>query len=312
MTAAAERISPRLRPGTPEDEGFLREMLYEAVCWRPEDPKPSRGELLADPRISHYVEGWGRRGDTAVIALDPDGGERIGAAWYRLMPPEDPGYGFVDAATPEVSIAVVRGRRGGGVGMALLEALMGSARSEGFAALSLAVEEDNPAISLYERAGFRRLFPTEGAWTMGVDLSESAQADPQEPALVLTTLEEHLAVCRLEAGAAVPAWATAGSLFCVARTADELSVVCPGELVPEGVRCEKGWRVLKLEGPFEFSEVGILSAVASPLAAAGVGIFAFSTFDTDYVLVKGERLDLAVDALREWGHEVRDLPAKGG
>ena len=130
--------------------------------------------------------------------------------------------------------------------------------------------------------------------------------------LILTLLEERLAVCRLDAAAGVPAWATAASLFSVTRTTGELSVVCPEGLVPEGVRCEKGWRAFELGGPFEFSEVGILSAVATPLAEAGVGIFAVSTFDTDYVLVKGERVDVAADALRGWGHEVRNLAAKEG
>jgi len=130
--------------------------------------------------------------------------------------------------------------------------------------------------------------------------------------LILTLLEERLAVCRLDAAAEVPDWATAGPLFSVTRTAHELSVVCPAEVVPAGVKCEKGWRVFDLGGPFEFSEVGILSAVTAPLAEAGVGIFVVSTFDTDYVLVKGERVDVAAGALRGWGHEVRNLAAKEG
>jgi hypothetical protein len=130
--------------------------------------------------------------------------------------------------------------------------------------------------------------------------------------LILTLLDDHLAVCRLDAAAGVPAWATAASLFSMTRTADELSIVCLEECVPEGVRCEKGWRAFKLEGPFEFSEVGIISAVATPLAEAGVGIFAVSTFDTDYVLVKKERSDLAADVLRAKKHAVRGLPAMEG
>lgn len=128
--------------------------------------------------------------------------------------------------------------------------------------------------------------------------------------LTLTLLGERLAVCWLDAAAEVPGWATTGPLFSVTRTADELSVVCPEGLVPDGVRCEKVWRVFELEGPFEFSEVGILSAVAAPLAEAGVGIFAVSTFDTDYVLVKEEWVGVAADALQRQGHEVRGLPAK--
>jgi hypothetical protein len=113
-----------------------------------------------------------------------------------------------------------------------------------------------------------------------------------------------MSVCRLDPTAEVPDWAIAGGFFSVTRTAEELSVVCPEDSVPEDVRCEGGWRALKLEGPFEFSEVGVLASVAVPLAEAGVGIFAVSTFDTDYVLVKEEQLEPAVAALRGRGHEV--------
>ncbi len=143
---------------------------------------------------------------------------------------------------------------------------------------------------------------------MKADLSEGLTA-PQ-PVLTLTLLEARLGICRLDATSEVPPWATAATLFSVTRTADELSIVCPEEFVPDGVRCERGWRGFKLEGPFEFSEVGILSAVAVPLAEAGVGIFAVSTFDTDYVLVKEERLDLAVGSLHEREHRIVGLPAK--
>ena len=95
------------------------------------------------------------------------------------------------------------------------------------------------------------------------------------------------------------------------RTEDELSVVCPEEYVPEDVSREPGWRALRLEGPLDLSMVGILSSVAAPLAEAGASIFAVSTFDTDYVLVKGSQLDLAVDTLRENGHRVEDHSAGG-
>jgi len=104
----------------------------------------------------------------------------------------------------------------------------------------------------------------------------------------------------------IPAWATRASFFSVTRTEDELSVMCPEADVPEVVARERSWHALKLEGPFELSMVGILSSVAHPLAGAGASIFAVSTFDTDYVLVREEQLDLAVDALRKHGHKVRD------
>ena len=88
----------------------------------------------------------------------------------------------------------------------------------------------------------------------------------------------------------------------VTRTAVELSVVCPDGTVPAGARAERRWAVLALEGPFPFDLVGVLAAFLVPLAEAGVGIFALSTFDTDYVLVKRERLGAALEALSAAGH----------
>jgi uncharacterized protein len=115
----------------------------------------------------------------------------------------------------------------------------------------------------------------------------------------------------MDAGEDVPAWATGAPFFSVTRTQDELSVVCPEEVVPEGATRERGWCALKLEGPFDLSMVGILTSVASPLAEAGASIFAVSTYDTDYVLVREEQLDLAVDTLRASGHRVDDHAVGG-
>jgi hypothetical protein len=125
-----------------------------------------------------------------------------------------------------------------------------------------------------------------------------------EASLRLSVLAGRLAVCRLDPGSRVPDWATAAPFFCVTRTPDELSVVCPEEDVPEGVTCERGWRALRFEGPFEFGLVGVLSSVAEPLAESEVSILAIATYDTDYVLVQESRLDIAARALRERGHVV--------
>ncbi len=126
------------------------------------------------------------------------------------------------------------------------------------------------------------------------------------PNLVLTLLTTPLAVCRLDPAADVPAWAVAGEFTSFTRTADELSIVCAESAVPEGVRCEKGWRALKLEGPFDFSQVGILLAAAEPLAQAQVVILAIGTYDTDYLLVHQGQLEQAMVALRTRGHTVRE------
>jgi uncharacterized protein len=120
-------------------------------------------------------------------------------------------------------------------------------------------------------------------------------------AIELAVLPGRLAVCRLEADAAPPAWGIGGALWSLTGTAEELSVVCEERRVPEGVRREAGWRALKVAGPLDFALTGVLSAIAAPLAAAGVSIFAVSTFDTDYLLVKDERLADAVAALRAAG-----------
>ena len=113
-----------------------------------------------------------------------------------------------------------------------------------------------------------------------------------------------LAVCRLDPGAPIPDWATRGAFHAVVRTPAELSIVCATEDVPEGVRAEKGWRCFALRGPIPFEETGVLSSLAAPLAAAGIGIFAVSTFDTDYVLVKAGNADAACRALGAAGHRV--------
>jgi hypothetical protein len=112
-----------------------------------------------------------------------------------------------------------------------------------------------------------------------------------------------LAIARLAPDAAVPAWATAGELWCIARTDAELSIVCLDGLVPATYQpVERGWRALELEGPIPFGLTGILASVLEPLAA--IGIFAFSTFDTDYVLVKADDLEAALTALRQAGHVI--------
>ena len=104
--------------------------------------------------------------------------------------------------------------------------------------------------------------------------------------------------------AIIPAWASAGELFSVTRTPEELSLVCAASSVPADVQHAAGWSALKLHGPFDFALTGILAGVLNPLHAASVGIFAFSTFDTDYVLVQAAQLEQAVSALRGAGHTV--------
>ncbi|MDO9407046.1 ACT domain-containing protein [Patulibacter sp.] len=128
------------------------------------------------------------------------------------------------------------------------------------------------------------------------------------PALVLDVLDVHLQVCRLNHDAPIPSWLprTSSPLTAIVRTDDELSIVCPAAEVPADVRHEGPWRALRVAGPLDFALVGILTRLTAPLAAAGISIFALSTFDTDYVLVRAGDLGAAVGALRDAGHGVRD------
>lgn len=132
-------------------------------------------------------------------------------------------------------------------------------------------------------------------------------ANRPEP-LVLTLLHGLWAVCRLHPESAVSAWAEGGAFFSATRTADELSIVCEEAAVPEGVKSEKGWALLKLQGPIPFETPGILASLTSPLAEAGISLFAISTFDTDYLLVKADRFSDAAAALKKAGFEVRGKP----
>jgi uncharacterized protein len=123
--------------------------------------------------------------------------------------------------------------------------------------------------------------------------------------LTLIVQAEQFAVCRLSADAAMPMWIGVG-FSSVTRTEDELSIVCvDDERIPADVRCERGWRLLRVAGTQAFTLTGVLSSVLEPLANDRISIFAISTFDTDYVMVKEADLSRAIQSLKRAGHEVR-------
>ena len=127
---------------------------------------------------------------------------------------------------------------------------------------------------------------------------------PAKP-LSLRTLPERLAICSLPAAAALPGWAIAGRFCSITRTPDELSIVCPAENAPAHVGSVGPWACLQVEGVLDFGLTGILAGLASSLAAAGINLFAISTFRTDYILVREEDLSRTQDALRGAGYAVR-------
>ena len=123
--------------------------------------------------------------------------------------------------------------------------------------------------------------------------------------LTLTLFPDRYAICRLDAKAAVPDWATGDDFLSISRTRDELSIVCLERNVPTGITCAAGWRILKCEGPLDYSLTGIMASLAEPLADANVPIFPIATHDTDYVLIKETQLEIATHALTSYGHAVR-------
>jgi len=163
-----ELDAPKIRDLRPDEIGFLREMLYTALAWRPDAVLPAIEWVLAHPQVSVFHEGWGRPGDTALVAEED--GRRIGLVWYRLFTAESHGEGFVDEWTPELAIAVVEGHRGKGIGRRLMEAAHDRARADRIARLSLSVDEGNPARRLYESLGYVDYKSEDGRGRMVVDL----------------------------------------------------------------------------------------------------------------------------------------------
>lgn len=125
--------------------------------------------------------------------------------------------------------------------------------------------------------------------------------------LTLNVLPERLAVCRLPARTVLPPWASnpsGNSLLSITYTSDELSIVADQKIVPENVQAEHDWRTIKVTGPLDFALVGVLASLTATLAHARISLFALSTYDTDYLLVKEEALARAVAALHEAGHTI--------
>ncbi|MCX5064778.1 GNAT family N-acetyltransferase [Micromonospora lupini] len=157
-----------IRAATPADADFLVDMLVEAVNWLPERDWP-RERILADPALAHYVAGWMRRDDVGVVAVDP-ADRPVGAAWFRHLGADDPGYGYVADDVPELTIGVVDAWRGRGVGRALLRAVLDAARNGGIHTVSLSVERANVAARLYASEGFRTVESFTDADTMVAEI----------------------------------------------------------------------------------------------------------------------------------------------
>lgn len=120
----------------------------------------------------------------------------------------------------------------------------------------------------------------------------------------LRLLPGSYAVARLDPSTTLPPWATSGGFWSVTRAGSELSIVCAEAAVPSEVTAERGWRALAVAGPLDFAVTGILHDLTAPLARAELSVFAISTYDTDYLLVRAATVEDAVAAMRAAGHVV--------
>jgi GNAT superfamily N-acetyltransferase len=146
-----------IRRGGAQDVPFMRSLLTHAYNWHV-------NLLDTDVPIGRYVDGWGRPGDTALIAQE--GGHRVGAGWFRLFRESARGYGFVDDQTPELTIVVVPSRQGEGIGQLLLTGLVDRAQADAYRAVSVSLERGHPEVEIYEAAGFDEIEETERTVTM--------------------------------------------------------------------------------------------------------------------------------------------------
>lgn len=115
--------------------------------------------------------------------------------------------------------------------------------------------------------------------------------------LILKLLKNKYSVCRLNKYDEIPKWIFNEEFFSITKTEDELSIVCLQDKIKDDVLCERNWKVLKIEGPLDFSLIGILSKISTLMANNNISIFAISTYDTDYILIKEESIDKAIELL---------------
>lgn len=120
----------------------------------------------------------------------------------------------------------------------------------------------------------------------------------------LTILDTTFSVIKLPKTEEIPSWASKGELFSITRTIEELSIVCASSNVPDNILkdVEHEWKCIKVEGILDFGLTGILSSLANPLADNNISIFAISTFNTDYLLVKLHSIEKAKSVLENAGH----------
>lgn len=165
---AIDRKSYIIRSIKMADEPFLWEMLYRALFMPPE-ATPLQKEVIFQPELAKYVQNWGTNEDTGSIAILEESQAKVGAVWLRMFASSNPGYGYIDDETPELSIAVLPEYRGLGIGTRLLTELFLQVKNQ-YSAVSLSVSANNPAFRLYRRLGFEVVDRHDNSLTMKKNL----------------------------------------------------------------------------------------------------------------------------------------------
>jgi GNAT superfamily N-acetyltransferase len=228
-------------------------------------------------------------------------------------------YGFVEASVRPLAdgcathpVGYIEGWyvdpdvRRSGVGRRLVATAEAWASSRGCRELASDAHLANPtSVAAHKALGFRDEAPAVRFHKWLPTAGDEKDAEAEAPhRLRVVPLEGTFAVCRLAPDTPLPAWAAGGAFVSVTRTDEELSVVCRQEAIPDGVRCDLGWRCLRVAGTLDFAVVGVLASLLEPLVAAGVSTFVVSTFDTDYLLVKEQDFHRAAATLCRAGHRV--------
>jgi GNAT superfamily N-acetyltransferase len=144
-----------VRPAVAEDADVLLQALALAADWRPGAPVRAAAQVLADPSWRTTSRTWRPAGTRGWVA-EVEPGRAAGAAWWRFLPAEDPGFGFVSAEVPSWPWGIVAEQRGRGAGTALLQVLVQAAVEQGLPGLSPQRAAGQPAVHLYRRLGFER------------------------------------------------------------------------------------------------------------------------------------------------------------
>jgi len=289
------------RPGSEDRAEWTRRRV---ALW-PETSAQTHAEEVA-AFLSENLTGWlaGLHAVAVFVAVRPGGG-LCGFLEASIRPYAEGcatwPVGYVEGWYVDADV------RHQGIGRRLVAAAERWAAAQGCGEIASDAHPENTAsLAAHQALGFeessqavhlRKRLPEAHGTT-----AERTNPSRRLPQLLL---DGTFAVCRLDSASSIPPWATADDFFSITRTADELSVVCRQDAVPDGINCERGWRCLRVAGTIPFSVVGVLASLTAPLAEAGISVFAISTFDTDYLLVKAEDLERAVDVLRRRGHTIQ-------